>query len=159
MPKGIDFYRKAEITQYCIASRSGKSGNAIRIREKVSSDGASYFITVKRRSDDNPVLRYENDVQIHANEYDALRRSATGLKISKTRYYLPKQVELDVYKGRLRGLVIAEVEFRSQKAAKQYVQEKWMGKEITGVKHYSNWSLSINGLAKKYMPLLRGSKK
>lgn len=158
MPKDVNSCKKADITQYCIASRNGIGGNAIRIRKKASSTGTRYFITVKRRSDGDHLLRYENDVRIHANEYNALRRSAIGRKISKTRYYLPKRVELDVYNGRLRGLVIAEVEFKSQRAAKLYVQEKWMGKEVTGVKRYSNWSLAVNGLAKKYIPLLRGQK-
>ena len=58
----------------------------------------------------------------------------TYVCIEKTRYYIPCEtytIELDIYKGKHNGLVVAEIEFPSEDEAKALVLPTWLGKEIT----------------------------
>lgn len=151
VPKDLRQFKRAEITQGCLAIRNGNGGNAIRIRRKEVGERVEHYVTVKRRIGKGGLERYENDVPITPMAYDRLSKSIMGTMLRKTRYYIPDRkntIELDVYSGSLKGLVVAEVEFKHMGKAQTYVPPKWMHKEITGIKGYSNWSLALNGLPK-----------
>ena len=67
--------------------------------------------------------------------------------IEKTRYYIPfgeHTIELDVYEGRHKGLVVAEVKFENEEDAHNFKAPNWFGKEITYDKSYKNMMLAIN---------------
>jgi len=55
------------------------------------------------------------------------------------------QVELDVYRGLLEGLVVAEVEFESAEESRRFAPPTWFGDEVTNNKHYKNSSLALHG--------------
>ena len=55
------------------------------------------------------------------------------------------QVELDVYRGLLEGLVVAEVEFESAEENRRFSPPTWFGDEVTNDKHYKNSSLALHG--------------
>ena len=70
-----------------------------------------------------------------------------GETIRKTRYLVPHQshlFEVDVFSGKLRGLVIAEVEL--SKANEPVDFPTWIGKEVTGDLRYYNSDLAKKGL-------------
>ncbi len=67
----------------------------------------------------------------------------TGRLIKKRRHVVKvgkTRIEVDVFKGDHRGLVVAEVEFPSSRA--RFVPPDWLGKEITGQKKYYNANLA-----------------
>jgi adenylate cyclase len=55
------------------------------------------------------------------------------------------KIELDVYRGRLRGLAVAEVEFPSAAAMKRFKPLPWFGREVTGRSAFSNSKLATSG--------------
>jgi CYTH domain-containing protein len=68
--------------------------------------------------------------------------------LKKVRYKIPHEgltIEVDVYRGKLRGLRIAEVEFASAAALRRFVPPAWFGKEVTGYKSFSNSELAASG--------------
>jgi len=68
-----------------------------------------------------------------------------GLRIEKTRYelaYFEATIELDQFHGRLAGLVVAEVEFESEDASRNFEPPDWFGREVTDDGSYSNRRLA-----------------
>jgi len=69
--------------------------------------------------------------------------------VKKTRYYIPYnnvQIELDIFEGKLEGLVVAEVEFKSFDDIKNFITPSWFGLDVTDDKRYKNKNLAIYGL-------------
>ena len=70
-----------------------------------------------------------------------------GETIRKTRYLVPHQshlFEVDVFSGKLQGLVIAEVELSADD--EQLDLPIWIGEEVTGDPRFYNSDLANNGL-------------
>ena len=79
-----------------------------------------------------------------------------GARISKRRYLIPFRghtVEMDVYEGPHRGLVTADVEFKSERASRAFVPPPWLGREITGQRRYGNQVLARRGRLPPRLPL------
>ena len=55
-------------------------------------------------------------------------------------------LELDIYHGRLEGLLTAEVEFASVSAASAFVPPDWLGPDVTDDPRYKNKKLATDGL-------------
>ncbi|MBQ8146729.1 MAG: CYTH domain-containing protein [Clostridia bacterium] len=103
-----------------------------------------YYITEKGEGD---MVRQEKEWQIDKNEADKLFAMSKTYIVEKTRYYLPygkNVIELDIYKGKHEGLVVAEVEFATESDALEFKVPKWFGKDITRDKSYKNMMLAIN---------------
>ena len=47
-----------------------------------------------------------------------------------------------MFKGKLEGLVMAEVEFESTEDAKSFEPPRWFGEDVTGDDRFSNRKLS-----------------
>ncbi len=73
-----------------------------------------------------------------------------GRRLEKRRYAIPfgdgLTIELDVYHGRLGGLLTAEVEFDTPAAASAFAPPDWFGRELTDDPHYKNKRLATQGL-------------
>ena len=62
------------------------------------------------------------------------------------RYEIPWEdllIELDIYRGRHAGLVVAEVEFPDGASSRRFKALWWFGREVTGEKRYSNVRLAL----------------
>ena len=62
------------------------------------------------------------------------------------RYEIPwddVMIEIDVYRGRHAGLVVAEVEFPDSASCRSFKAPWWFGREVTGEKRYSNVRLAL----------------
>ena len=62
--------------------------------------------------------REEREVRLSVEQFDALWPATAGHRLTKVRYDVPWKkhiIEIDVYRGRHDGLVVAEVEFDDQK--------------------------------------------
>jgi CYTH domain-containing protein len=112
-----------------------------------------------RRSDDRCVLtvktgagqsRGETEIEISREQFEALWPLTDGMRLDKSRYRLPYRnhiIELDIYHGRLEGLMTAEVEFDSDRDSAAFTPPHWFDKEITEESAYKNQSLAQHGVA------------
>jgi CYTH domain-containing protein len=99
-------------------------------------------LTVKRGAGDS---RTEREVTLTRRQFDALWALTADRRIEKVRYNVPagsNYIEVDVYGGKLRGLVTAEVEFSSEREIRRFVQPPWLGREVTGQSRFSNTKLA-----------------
>jgi CYTH domain-containing protein len=113
----------------------------IRLRRK----GEASFITIKAGHGRN---RLEQEIPISDVQFRVLWPITRGARIRKQRYVVPHEsgtIELDVYEGPLRGLVTAEVEFRSEREAKRFRPPMWFGREVTDNGQFSNQTLARRG--------------
>lgn len=132
LPDGLPSFPHEEIEQGYLAIEEG--GVQVRLRKK----GAVRSLTFKRGT---KMAREEREVRLSAEQFDALWPATEGRRLTKVRYDIPwKQwvVEVDVYRGRHDGLVVAEVEFRDEKSCEAFVPPDWVGDDVTGKSRYSN---------------------
>ena len=121
--------------------------NAIEMRIRKSND--TYFMTKKIRRSGQLLSRQEDETIISKEKYHALLLQKQGDLIQKTRYEFPLNnhtVELDFYKEKLNGLIVAEIEFKDTVEAKNFVAPDWFGREVTEDASYKNAALAQNGL-------------
>jgi CYTH domain-containing protein len=104
------------------------------------------FITVKGGRGE---VRDEIEIAIGEEQFGALWQLTEGRRLTKRRLVIPLErgleVEIDVFKGDLKGLLIAEVEFESEAESEEFEPPDWLGDEITGDKRYSGQSLARDG--------------
>jgi CYTH domain-containing protein len=104
--------------------------------------GRKYFETVKKGTG---LRRDEVEVQLTKEQFDSLWPATRGRRLEKVRYTLKwraKEIGIDVYEKRLKGLIVAEAEFKSKKQAKKFSPPKWFGKEITNNTRCKNVNLA-----------------
>jgi CYTH domain-containing protein/CHAD domain-containing protein len=93
--------------------------------------------------------RFETEVALGINQFDALWPLTEPRRLRKTRYLVPLddglEAEVDVYEGTLAGLVVAEVEFESAPQSREFRPPAWLGEEVTGDRRYANQSLALDG--------------
>ena len=138
IPQNLDSYKKFEIEQGYISTKP-----TIRIR-KINK---KYVLTVKSKfavckSDGDPIINNELECEITEKEYEALKERIDGDLIQKFRYIIPLEqeleAELDVFQGRLLGLVFAEVEFTSVEEANNFNKPTWFGRDVSDDRRYRN---------------------
>lgn len=102
-------------------------GGEVRIRRK----GKTYYETVKSRG---TLTRDEIEVKISSTQFRRLWPATRGRRLKKLRYawnWNGHLIEIDVYQGSLAKLILAEVEFESVQASRQFSPPPWFGKEVT----------------------------
>ncbi|WP_044204634.1 CYTH domain-containing protein [Flammeovirga sp. OC4] len=112
-----------------------EENKAVRVRIK----GEKGFITIKGKSQDEGLSRYEWEKEISIAEVEQLLHLCDGGTIDKIRYEVPvgnHMYEVDVFDGDNKGLTIAEVELSSTDEA--YEKPSWLGEEVTGEARYYN---------------------
>ena len=118
----------------------------IRIRQ---SDDA-YILTVKGKGH---LAREEFELPLTKDDYDRLSLKTEGTPVIKKRYLVPVDggltAEVDIYEGKLEGLMTTEVEFPSLEEAERFVAPDWFGKDVSEEKAYKNTSLSLHGMPKE----------
>ena len=103
----------------------------------------SGFITVKGKSNESGLSRFEWEKEISKTEAEALLKLCEKTIISKTRYEVAvgnHLFEVDEFSGDNKGLVMAEVELGSED--EKFSKPDWLGEEVTGDLKYYNSNLS-----------------
>jgi CYTH domain-containing protein len=140
-PPHLERYPCSQIEQAYLAI--DPAGTEVRIRRRAGATS----LTVKGGRGRS---RAEEEIEIDSGRFARLWELAHGRCLEKTRYELPGDgvltIELDVYEGRLAGLVTAEVEFPSEEDADRFVPPPWFGKEVTDDDAYKNQRLAVDGL-------------
>jgi adenylate cyclase len=99
----------------------------------------------------NGLSRHEFEYDVPMKDAEELLALANGRMISKTRYEVKhaRHVwEIDVYGGELEGLVVAEVEMKSETESPELPD--WLGREVTGDIRYSNQALAEGSLPENW---------
>lgn len=113
----------------------------VRIREKHKPDGSTErTLGIKKGKGEN---RGENEIAIGREQFLDLKKSKEG-HVEKLRYEIPKGehlIEVDVYKGDLKGLTVAEVE-----DPEGFEPPEWFGAEVTENEAYKNKWLATEGI-------------
>ena len=124
---------------------------SIRVRRSINMyTGEKIFThTIKARTEN--LEKYsicELERNITEEEYNKSRPFRGSRTIQKYRCVVPIQdglkVEIDVFEGWLKGLIIAEVEFKSSKQAEDFKMPNWFGGPLEN-KAFSNRALSTKG--------------
>ena len=115
-----------------------RDGTQVRLRKA----GTRHTLAVKRgRGRD----RQEWEIDLIPEQFNELWSGTEGRRLRKTRYDVPYGdhiIEVDVYEGRNKGLVVAEVEFDDDQQCERFTPPGWLGKEVSGKSHYSNVKLA-----------------
>ena len=107
----------------------------VRVRIK----GNEAFITVKGKSNESGLSRYEWEKEIPVSEAEDLLKLCEPGIIEKLRHEvcLDRHIfEIDEFFGENEGLVLAEVELTSED--EKFEKPTWLGEEVTGDKRYYN---------------------
>jgi adenylate cyclase len=86
--------------------------------------------------------RNEWEFEIPLKEAEELITICLPGIIDKTRYYIPfgdHTFEVDVFHGKNEGLVIAEIELKSE--SEEFEKPEWLGEEVTDNPQYYNSNL------------------
>lgn len=131
--KQVDKPKGKEIIQAYLTNEIEKS---IRIRVKDNQA----FITVKGKQ--QGISRQEFEYEIPVSDAKEMIRLFANSTIEKTRYEIPTNEhiwEVDVFEGKLRGLVLAEIELTNENDL--FDLPDWVGREVSTDPSYLNANL------------------
>lgn len=122
-----------EIMQGYLCKEPGKT-----IRVRIRDTRA--FLTIKSSRLREGLAKFEWEREIDLADARELMQLCLPGAISKTRYIIPtsneRKWEVDVFHGRLDGLVLAEIELGDEHEA--FERPDWLGEEVTGQPQYYN---------------------
>lgn len=134
--------KQTRITQGYLSSVPERT---VRVRVK----GDKGFITIKGIGNAAGASRYEWEKEIPVTEVNELLKICEPGVIDKTRYNVPIgnfTFEVDEFYGENEGLVVAEVELKSESDV--FEKPEWLGVEVTGDVKYYNSMLMKNPFTK-----------
>jgi adenylate cyclase len=135
--KAISF-AKNEISQGYLNSNPERT---VRVRIK----GNQGYLTIKGKGNETGLSRLEWEVEIPFDEAKMLLNLCESGVISKMRYEVKfgnHVYEVDEFFGENEGLVLAEIELKSEEEA--FEKPDWLGEEVTNNEKYYNSYLSKN---------------
>jgi adenylate cyclase len=139
LPPTMRYARRVPIRQGYIALDGD-----IEVRVRLTPKAAVLTIKAGRGG-----VRTEEEVTLDSRRGAALWELTEGRRVQKTRRRVrigAAEAEIDEYGGALDGLVVAEVEFADEDAARAFEPPAWFGDEVTDDGRYSNRSLATDGL-------------
>lgn len=133
------------IEQVYLSRAAGAGVGGRRIRRLYGPDGTGYRYTEKRHL--HGIVREEREHEIDAATFRRLLAEADPARrpIHKTRhvfYHRGSRLELDVFEGRLAGLVILEVELDHEEERPAIPDELGPYREVSEDPAYLNWNLA-----------------
>ena len=135
--KAISF-AKNEISQGYLNSNPERT---VRVRIK----GNQGYLTIKGKGNETGMSRLEWEMEIPVDEAKMLLNLCESGVISKMRYEVKfgnHVYEVDEFFGENEGLVLAEIELKSEDEA--FEKPDWLGEEVTNNEKYYNSYLSKN---------------
>lgn len=117
------------------------------VRIRIRGDQA--FLTIKGKSSENGLTRFEWEQEIPVAEAEELMKLCEPGLIEKTRYLVEIKnhtFEIDEFYGENQGLIVAEIELNSEN--EPFEKPEWLGEEVTGKLRYYNSQLIKNPFSK-----------
>ncbi len=132
LPKDLEEQKRIEIKQGYFSGLP----SPLRIR---SENNQIFTLTKKVKIDECDCSRFnETSITIKEEEFNLLWKVCLK-KISKKRYFYPLgdlTAEVDVFRDRLNGFAMVEVEFPSEEKRSKFDAPSWFGEDIT----QENWA-------------------
>lgn len=128
----------AEGVYYKQAYLNERGGNTVRVR--IEGDRAK--LTIKGKA--NNISRVEIEYDIPMEDAKALFSLAKTPCVEKYRHKIPYKGnvwEVDEFLGENKGLVVAEIELKSEEQV--FEKPEWIGEEVTLDKRYTNSNLAV----------------
>ena len=116
---------------YLVATPDGRQ---VRLRRTDSSCSLTFKTA-------DGAVRDEREIELSPEQFDVLWPATAGKRLMKTRYIVPwnnHTIEIDVYGGSNKGIVVAEVEFKNETDCRDFQPPEWFGEEVTNDPRYSN---------------------
>lgn len=138
-----DAFKSISVTQNQISQGYLNSDPERTVRVRIKNNQG--FITIKGKSNESGLSRLEWEKEIDVAEATQLLALCEKGVIHKTRYEVPfgqHVVEVDVFEGENEGLIMAEIELKSE--TETYAVPEWLGEEVTNDARYYNSYLSQN---------------
>lgn len=132
----LQSYHGKRITQGYLSTDPNRT-----VRARVQGDVGT--ITIKGKSNESGLSRYEWEKEIPVAEAESLLKLALPGAIDKTRYIINVEgldYEVDIFHGANEGLLLAELELEHE--SQIFSKPDWLGEEVTGDKRYYNSYLS-----------------
>lgn len=139
LPGAMRFARREPIRQGYLALDGDTE-----VRVRITPRGRALTIKSGRGG-----TRVEEEVALGERQAEALWGLTEGRRVQKTRRRVRSgdvEVEVDEYGGPLDGLIVAEIEFADEDAARAFEPPTWLGREVTDDWRYSNRSLASDGI-------------
>jgi len=112
---------------------------------RIRKEDDTYYFTYKSKG---LLSREEYNLPLTKESYEHLKKKSDGILIVKTRYLIPYLdsylIELDLFEDSYFGLILAEVEFSSEKEANSFQPPSWFGEDVTQQARYQNSNLSAS---------------
>jgi CYTH domain-containing protein/CHAD domain-containing protein len=142
LPPGLNEHPSTEIEQGYLAIDDEAE---VRVRRA----GDESRLTVKRGQGET---REEIEIELARDQFDALWPLTESRRVRKRRYRMRLDggacAEVDQYGGGLSGLLVAEVEFPSERDAAGFRAPPWFGEDVTADDRYANRTLALEGAPK-----------
>lgn len=112
---------------------------------RIRKEDDSYYLTYKGKG---LMAREEYNLPLNEQAYTHLLKKADGIILTKTRYLIPLEgsdhltIELDIFDGTYKGLILAEVEFPTEEEALTFTPPQWFGRDVTFSGEYQNSRLA-----------------
>ena len=138
-----DAFKKEAFAQNRIAQGYLSSVPERTVRVRIKGDKG--FLTIKGASNESRLSRFEWEKEIPIEEATALLKLCEKGIIDKTRFEVKignHIFEVDEFYGENEGLIIAEVELKSE--TETFEKPIWLGKEVTNDIRYYNSYLNKN---------------
>jgi adenylate cyclase len=138
-----DAFKKEAFAQNRIAQGYLSSVPERTVRVRIKGDKG--FLTIKGASNETGLSRFEWEKEIPVDEATALLKLCEKGIIDKTRFEVKignHIFEVDEFYGENEGLIIAEVELKSE--TETFEKPIWLGKEVTNDIRYYNSYLNKN---------------
>lgn len=134
LPDNLNIVKTREIEQGYLCTEP-----VVRIRK----DNDKYELTYKSKG---LMSREEYNLPLTKEAYEHLKEKIDGRLIVKSRHEIPLGesliIELDIFHGELKPLILAEVEFPDVEKANAFTPPEWFGEDVTFSSEYHNSTLS-----------------
>ena len=137
-----DSYTSSTITQGYLSSVPERT---VRVRIEQNHSGYTLgigYLTIKGKNNESGVSRYEWETEMEMEDAKDLIKLCEPGVVEKIRYriYIGEHTfEVDEFLGKNKGLVIAEIELKSED--EEFEKPDWLGDEVTGNPNYYNSNL------------------
>ncbi len=129
-------FKETRIIQGFLSTHKDRT---VRVRLK----GDEGFLTIKGKSTNNGLSRFEWEKEIYKTDAESLLQLCEKGIIDKIRYEVKVGnhiFEVDEFYGENKGLIVAEIELNFEN--EPFEKPDWLGKEVTGQAQYYNSQLS-----------------
>lgn len=141
LPENLDECKKNEIEQGYLCIKP-----TVRIRKSNDKYTLNYKWKDPNIKEKSAIQNIEYEMPLTEQNYKILFNKVENNMIIKTRYSIKLDdglnVELDVFHGKLEGLIFAEVEFPNVETSESFNKPDWLGEDISFDKRYDNTLLS-----------------